>query len=208
MSVEGRTQAEVVSALRRLQMRELPDGPQPLEASCDLCGTSMPEDHRHLLQMDERRIVCVCEACWALRSGDPEFRPTGSRFVWLEGFTVPSELWARFGIPIGLAFFLRGAEGVAALYPSPVGATECELDLSAWDALVSLNPVLETLDAEGETLIANRLADPPQYAITPTDEAYRLVGLVKANWQGISGGAGVEQAVADFFDELKVKAAS
>jgi hypothetical protein len=187
-------------------MRELPDGPQPLEATCDLCGTSTPEDHRHLLQLEERRIVCVCEACWALRSGDPEYRPTGSRFVWLEGFTLPSELWARFGIPIGLAFFLRGANGVAALYPSPAGATECELDLSAWDALVSLNPVLETLDHEGETLIVNRRANPPQYAIAPTDEAYRLVGLIKAGWQGITGGTAVEEAVAGFFEELEAKA--
>ena len=27
----------------------------------------------------ERRIVCVCETCWSLRSGDPEFRPPGGR---------------------------------------------------------------------------------------------------------------------------------
>ena len=75
----NRTQAEVVSALRRLQMRQMPEGPQPLEANCDLCGTSMPEDHRHLLQLDERSIVCVCESCWALRSGDAEFRPDRAR---------------------------------------------------------------------------------------------------------------------------------
>jgi hypothetical protein len=200
-----KTQAEVVSALRRLQMRELPDGPQPLEATCDLCGTTTPEDHRHLLQMEERRIVCVCETCWALHSGDPEFLPTGSRFLWLEGFTLPGELWARFGIPIGLAFFLHGNDSVAALYPSPAGATECELDLAAWEALVALNPVLETLGREGEALIVNRLTDPAQFAIVPTDEAYRLVGLIKANWQGISGGDGVEKAVAGYFEELKAK---
>jgi hypothetical protein len=200
------SQSGVVSALRRLQMRELPDGPQPLDATCELCGTTTPEDHRHLLQMEERRIVCVCESCWALRSGDPEYLPTGSRFVWLEGFTLPSELWARFGIPIGLAFFLHGDGSIAALYPSPAGATECELDLSAWEALVTLNPVLQTLGREGEALIVNRLADPPQFAIAPTDEAYRLVGLIKANWQGITGGAEVEQAVARFFEELRARA--
>ena len=199
-------QADVVSALRRLQMRELPDGPKPLEANCELCGTSMPEDHRHLLQTEERRIVCVCEACWALRSGDAEFRPTGSRFTWLEGFTLPSELWARFGIPIGLAFFLRGGDGVAALYPSPAGATESELDMSAWEALVSLNPVLETLETDGESLIVSRLSDPPQYAIAPIDEAYRLVGMIKVNWQGITGGEAVDQVIAQFFEELKARA--
>ena len=37
---------------------------------CDLCNTTIPEDHRHLLHLTERRIICSCEACWALRSGD------------------------------------------------------------------------------------------------------------------------------------------
>jgi hypothetical protein len=187
-------------------MRELPEGPQPIEAHCDICGTTMPEEHRHLLKLDERRIVCACESCWALRSGDAEYRPTGTRVAWLEDFTMPDELWARFGIPIGLAFFLRGADGVAAFYPSPVGPTECELQLSSWEALTALNPVLETLESDAEALLVNRLADPAQYAVAPTDEAYRLVGLIKLNWEGISGGARVEQAVAGFFDELRERA--
>ena len=44
---------------------------------------TVPDDHRHLLQLVERRIECVCESCWALRSGDAEYRPTGSRTLWL-----------------------------------------------------------------------------------------------------------------------------
>ena len=66
-----------------------------------------PSDHRHMLNLYERQIVCVCESCWALRSGDPEFRPTGSRTLWLEDFELPEELWAQFRIPIGLAFFMH-----------------------------------------------------------------------------------------------------
>jgi hypothetical protein len=207
MSTPDRTQAEVVSALRRLQMRQMPEGPQPIEANCDLCGTSMPEDHRHLLQLEERSIVCVCESCWALRSGDAEYRPTGSRVVWLEDLALPEELWARFRIPIGLAFFLRTGDGVVAFYPSPAGATESELDLGVWDELVRLNPVLEDLGPEGETLIVDRMSrDGLRCAIAPTDEAYRLVGLVKASWRGISGGPEVGKAVARFFDELRERA--
>ncbi|MGH2823936.1 MAG: DUF5947 family protein, partial [Thermoleophilaceae bacterium] len=38
------------------------------------------------------------------------------------------------------------------------------------------------------------------------DQAYRLVGLVKASWQGISGGPEVERAVTAFFDELRGRA--
>jgi Family of unknown function (DUF5947) len=214
VSTPDRTQAEVISALRRLQMRQMPEGPQPIEANCDLCGTSMPEDHRHLLQLDERSIVCVCESCWALRSGDAEYRPTGSRVVWLDELDLPNELWARLRIPIGLAFFLRtgraGAPqsggGVVAFYPSPAGATESELDLGVWDDLVALNPTLETLEPEAETLIVDRTSDRLRCAIAPTDEAYRLVGLVKLSWRGISGGPEVEKAVGGFFDELRERA--
>ena len=52
------------------------------------------------------------------------------------------------------------------------------------------NPVLETLEADAEALVINRMADPPQHAIVPIDVAYQLVGVVKASWEGISGGAG------------------
>jgi hypothetical protein len=208
MSSPDRTQADVISALRRLQMRQMPEGPQPIEANCDLCGTSMPEDHRHLLQLEERSIVCVCESCWALRSGDAEYRPTGSRVVWLEDLALPDDLWARFRIPIGLAFFLRTGDGVVAFYPSPAGATESELDLGVWDELVRLNPVLEDLGPEGETLIVDRMSrDGLRCAIAPTDQAYRLVGLVKASWHGISGGPEVGKAVDAFFDDLRERAA-
>ena len=48
--------------------------------------------------------------------------------------------------------------GVVAFYPSPAGATESELSLDAWDALVGRNPVLEELDPDAEALIVNRLS--------------------------------------------------
>jgi hypothetical protein len=34
-----------------------------------------------------------------------------------------------------------------------------------------------------------------------------LVGLVKASWEGISGGAGMERAIAAYFEELRTVAA-
>ena len=44
---------------------------------------------------------------------------------------MPDEVWVAFQIPIGLAFLMRSSVtgGVVALYPSPAGATESELDL-------------------------------------------------------------------------------
>lgn len=201
-----------VAGLRRFrQVSAGPSRSEPLARTgerCDLCGTSLPEDHRHLLQLEERRIDCACEACFALRSGDPEYRPTGTRVVWLDGLELSDELWASFQIPIGLAFIMRssGVDRVAALYPSPAGATECELYLESWNELCAANPVLEDLETDGEALIVNRLAEPPQYAIAPIDDCYRLVGLVKTRWEGISGGAGLECAIAGFFDDLRARA--
>lgn len=198
----------MMSALRRLQVRQMPQELEPLEARCDLCGTSMSEDHRHLLQLDERRIVCACESCWALRSGDAEFRPTGTRVLWLsDGFALPDDLWARLRIPIGLVFFLRTQGGVVAFYPSPAGATESEIDAGAWAALVEANPVLDELEPEAEVLIVNRLATPPEAAIAPTDKGYELVGLVKASWEGISGGSAIEVAIRSFFERLRERSA-
>ena len=97
---------------------------------------------------------------------------------------------------------------VVALYPSPAGATESELHFETWRELRVLNPVLDELEQDAEALIVNRLSDPPSYAIAPIDRAYMLVGLVKSRWEGISGGAGVDEAVAGFFDELRSAAAA
>ena len=184
------------------------------EERCDLCSASIPSDHRHMLHVEDRLIVCTCELCRALFDGDGPYRPTGSRFAWLEDLDLPDELWASFRIPIGLAFFFEsstggpeGTGGVVAFYPSPAGTTECELDLGPWETLVVANPVLEGLERDTEALIVNRLGGARQHAIVPIDECYRLVGLVRVSWEGISGGTGIERAVAQFFAETKEKAA-
>lgn len=223
-AVAGKRRAQLVSGLRGFARTAPPSAPvvsagsadplatavsAALEERCDLCETTVPEDHRHLLNLFERRIECVCESCWALRSGDPEFRPTGARTLWLPDLDVPEEVWAGFQIPIGLAFFMEStvAGCVVALYPSPAGATESELHFSSWSRMIELNPVLGALEPDIEGLIVNRLSDPPAYAIAPIDRCYALTGTIKASWEGISGGAGVEEAVSGFFEALQTAAA-
>ena len=144
-----------------------------------------------------------------MRSGDPEFRPPGVRTLWLEDFAMPDEVWAAFQIPIGLAFLLRSSVtgAVVALYPSPAGATESELELTAWDALCAANPVLDRLEPDAEALIVNRtgarapVRDRPR-STRPTGSS----GSIKSRWEGITGGRGVEDAVAEFFDDLRARA--
>jgi Fe-S cluster biogenesis protein NfuA/nitrite reductase/ring-hydroxylating ferredoxin subunit len=172
---------------------------------CELCPIGIGEDHRHLLHLVERRIVCVCETCWSLRSGDPEFRPPGARSLMLEDFTMSDAVWSEFQIPVGLSFLLRSSVtgGVVAMYPSPAGATESELDLSAWDSLVAANPSLEHLEPDAEALIVDRTGDEHRFAIVPVDQSYRLVGLIKSRWEGITGGRGVDEAIDEFFAGLR-----
>jgi hypothetical protein len=210
--VAARRRAEMVARMRTLARAGSSgraDGPSaPAAERCDLCNTTLPDDHRHMLHLVERRIVCTCEACWALYSGNAEFRPTGMRTVWLDGFQCSDETWAAFQIPIGLAFFMRSTvtESVVAFYPSPAGATESELSLEAWEALVQRNPALEELESDAEALVVNRMSDPAQYAIVPIDQCYGLVGLIKSRWEGISGGSAIENAVPEFFAALRARA--
>jgi hypothetical protein len=203
--IAGRRRAEMIGGLRRLG--RVPGGRQGNGGAvehCDLCGAELSAEHRHLLHLSERRILCACESCVALRSGDAELRPTGTRVILLDDFELSDERWAALSIPIGLAFFLRSSttSGVVAFYPSPAGATESELDLRSWEQLVADNPELGGLEADVEGLIVDRTGERPRYAIAPIDECYRLVGLIKLVWDGISGGPGVEEAIARFFDEL------
>ena len=204
MSGTGRLPSTLVAGLGRLAR------PEPVEEDeqCEVCGSGILKDHRHLLELEERRILCACEPCIAMRSGVDNYCPVGTRTLWLDDIDFPDTLWAAFQLPIGLAFFLRSSatKTVVALYPSPAGATESELHLESWEALIKRNPILEQLDADGEAFVVNRMADPPEHAIVPIDECYRLVGLIKSNWTGISGGNAISDAVPLFFKHVRRKA--
>ena len=218
-AVAARRRAEMVSGLRglarpgaagrgRTAIGASAPGAGPGVEVCDLCGVTIPGDHRHLLHLVERRIVCSCEACWAMRAGEGDYRPTGNRTLWLPDLQIPEDVWAGFQIPIGLAFFMRSTvtECVVAMYPSPAGATESELRFDSWDRMVELNPVLADLEPDIEGLIVSRLSEPPVYAIAPIDRCYALTGAIKTTWEGISGGSGWEHAVSRFFEQLRAEA--
>jgi len=211
-AVASRRRAQLVFGLRGLARTQPSPGPAAPAADegerCDLCGVGIADDHRHLLHLTERRIVCSCEACWAMRAGEGDYRPTGSRTLWLGGLELPDDLWASFQIPIGLAFFMYSTVTacVVAMYPSPGGATESELHFESWNRLLELNPVLEGLEPDIEGLIANRMSDPAEYLIAPIDRCYALTGTIKAHWEGISGGPGVNAAVDSFFAQLRSEA--
>jgi hypothetical protein len=120
--------------------------------------------------------------------------------------------WGSLMIPINMAFLFRSSvEGrIVALYPSPAGAVESLLPLDAWADVAEQNPVLHRLKPDIEALLVNRVGHAhglrdAEYYIAPIDECYKLVGLIRANWKGLSGGAEVWTEVGRFFMELRAK---
>jgi hypothetical protein len=184
VTASGRLPSTLVTGLGRLAR------PAPVQQTekCELCGRPLSDEHRHLLELNERRILCACEPCLAMKSGLENYCPVSTRTLWLDDFVFPDELWSAFQLPVGLAFFM------------------CELHLESWDKLVELNPILLDLEADAEALVVNRMVGAHQHAIVPIDECYRLVGLIKSTWQGISGGNAIEDAVPKFFDYVRDKA--
>jgi hypothetical protein len=120
--------------------------------------------------------------------------------------------WDALLIPIGLAFLFHSSpqQRVVAFYPSPAGATESLLPLNTWSELVDANPVLGEMEPDVEALLVNRVDSSriPVHYIAPIDACYRLVGVVRANWRGFSGGAELWDAVGRFFADLDVRAES
>jgi hypothetical protein len=132
--------------------------------------------------------------------------PRQGRF--LPHFLLPDELWEGLRVPINLVFFFHhsGSGKVVALYPSPAGATEALLPLEAWPALVGCNPVLGEMAPDVEALLVNRVGGDQCY-LAPIDECFRLVGLIRSNWRGLSGGAEVWREVGGFFARLRERSA-
>ncbi len=179
---------------------------------CELCSTGLAHEHPHLVEIRLRQIVCACEACATLFDGmaNGKYRRVSRRAQFLTNFGITDVQWESLLIPINMAFFfLSSVEGkMVALYPSPAGAVESQLSLDAWNEIVQENPVLSQLQPDIEALLVNRVGQAhelsrAEYYIAPIDECYKLVGLIRANWKGLSGGSEVWAEIGRFFSELR-----
>jgi hypothetical protein len=191
------------AALRRI-MRERP----PAER-CELCGAGLGEEHPHLIEPASRKLVCACDPCALLfdHGANGKYRRVPRRIRFLEDFRLTEVQWDGLMIPINMAFFFRStpADRIVALYPSPAGPTESTLTFESWRELEETNPVLATLEPDVEALLVRRLGG-AEYYIAPIDECYKLVGVIRAHWRGLSGGAEVWAEIGRFFDALRERA--
>lgn len=177
---------------------------------CDMCGVGLMGQHQHLIDPASRRLVCSCDACAVLfyQSRETKYKRVPRRARFLPDFQMTDAQWDGLLIPIGLAFFVENSveNRVLALYPSPAGSTESMLSLESWWDIVQENPVLTEMESDVEALLVNRLDHGADYYIAPIDKCYQLVGLIRSNWHGLSGGSEVWDKIRDFFMELKAGA--
>jgi Family of unknown function (DUF5947) len=182
------------------------------EERCELCAEPIAAEHRHLLDLQSRRLLCACRACTILfdrsGAGGGHYRLVPDRVRLLMDFELDDITWQAFDIPVEMAFFFHSSAAgrVVAFYPSPLGATESLLDLDAWADLVAANPVLGELEPDVEALLVNRARGKREYWLLPVDRCYELVGLVRRHWKGCGGGTEVWGALDDFFDTLRKEA--
>jgi hypothetical protein len=158
--------------------------------------------------------VCACRPCSLLFDRDGasngRYKLVPERRLRLEDFAMSEQAWEELRIPVEMAFFFQSsaAERVLAYYPSPMGPTESQLQLSSWRELEAANPILGALEADVEALLVNRVRGARGQWIVPLDECYSLVGLIRTRWRGLTGGREVWHEIDGFFENLDRRARS
>jgi len=187
------------------------------EEHCELCGVAVAPEHEHLVEPGKRRLVCACQACAILFSGQAgqRYKRVPLRIRSLPAFRLTDAQWDNLMVPINMAFFFESSVSgrITAIYPSPAGATESLLPLETWEGIVAQNPELAGMEADVEALLVNRLGagrgfPEHRYFLLPIDQCFKLVGLVRSNWRGLSGGEELWQALGVYFAALGARAGS
>lgn len=201
---ENRNPASAFSVLRRFVRQ------RAAVERCEMCSAELLPEHEHVVDVSTRKMTCACQACAILFSGkaNSKFRRVPRRIDYLSNFRLTDSQWESLLIPISMAFFFHStaAGKVIALYPSPAGATESLLDLESWEELVRENPVLREMEPDTEALLVNRVRGTEEYYLLPIDECYKLVGIIRKHWHGLSGGTQMWEAIGQFFTDLRSKA--
>ena len=175
---------------------------------CNLCNDRIAPTHVHLIDPVNRRILCACQTCSVVFEG--AYKPIPRRVRLLNQFQLTDSQWDDLAVPINMAFFFQSSavDRVVGLYPSPAGAIESAMPPDRWREIAENNPTLNEMDTDVEALLVNRLGpakghNGPGYYILPIDECFRLVGLVRTHWRGLSGGTEVWREIGQFFSQMK-----
>jgi hypothetical protein len=181
---------------------------------CEMCSRELAAEHEHLVEPVSRNLICACSACAILFEGQSgtKYKRVPRQVIYLRDFQLTDGQWNGLMVPIDMAFFfystLHGK--VIAIYPSPAGPTESLLTLDAWTEIVQANPALGEMQADVSALLVNRVGHSrgaaAEYYLVPIDDCYKLVGLIRTYWRGLSGGTEVWREISAFFAALKKRA--
>jgi hypothetical protein len=179
---------------------------------CEMCREVLDDRHGHVVEIEQRSIVCACRACYLLfiseGAAGGRYRSVPERVRHDPARPLDEADWNELQIPVAMAFFfVNSALGrVVAGYPSPGGMTECELDLAAWDRLVAAYPLFAAMTPDVEAVFVNRAEPGGEVFLLPIDRCYSLVGELRLRWQGFDGGAEAHAALAAFLADLRSQA--
>jgi len=198
-------------APRGLARFTTPRGPR--EERCELCSAPLAGDrHRHLVDTEKRALACSCGPCAQLldRPGGTagRFRTVPGRYLSDPAHRIDEQAWERLRIPVGVAFFFHNSalDRPVALYPSPAGATESELEPETWQSVLAASSLAGLLEPDVEALLLRRHQGRVECHLVPIDVCYELVGRMRLRWQGFDGGAEARADLDAFFAEVRDRA--
>jgi Family of unknown function (DUF5947) len=191
------------------------------EEACEFCATPIPAEHGHVADLEQSTLMCACRACYLLftrssaglshtEAGRGRYRSVPDRYLSDPARPLSAAQWDSLEVPVGLAFFLRGTQGdeITGFYPSPAGATECRLDLQAWDRIATSHPMLAAVEPDVEAVLISRGQEGVEYFLVPIDACYELAGRMRMLWRGFDGGSEARQSIAEFLTGVRSRSRS
>ena len=178
---------------------------------CQMCGTSLAPDHGHVVELERRSLCCACPGCYLLfttdGAGGGRYRSVPRRVHHDPAAPLSPAEYDTLGVPVGMAFFFLNSalDRIVGCYPSPAGATECELDLAAWARLAADHPLLAALTPDVEAVLVDRGPGTVAGHLVPIDLCYALIGRIRTRWTGFDGGDEIRAALAEFRETLRAR---
>ena len=182
------------------------------EEKCEFCATGIGREHGHVADLEQSSLMCACRPCYLLfthgQAGRGRYRSVPDRYLEDPARPMTAAEWDLLEIPVGLAFFLCSSAGggVTGFYPSPAGATQCRLDLAAWDRLAADHPLLAAMAPDVEAALICRTDDRVEHFLVPVDACYELAGRMRLYWRGFDGGEQARQSIAGFLGQVRSRA--
>ena len=189
-----------------------PQSGAPAPERCELCATEVPAEHGHVADLENASLLCACRACYLLftqpNAGRRRYVAVPDRYLTDPDRMMPVSDFDLLQIPVGLAFFLRTSRDgqLAGFYPSPAGATECQLDLARWKQLAADYPLLAAAADDVEATLISRSDDGVEYYVVPVDVCYELAGRMRLAWRGFDGGSEAREHIAAFLAGVRQRA--